>query len=252
VSFAQVGIGTTSPQGVLDINSSTYGVVYPSVALTATNVATPVVNPLGGPLAEGTTVFNTNTTNTGANDVEPGIYSWGGSEWVIHFFKRQQRMYPQTSVLRSDAALGYQDVPGIGAADARNFTAKYSGRYRIEIKMTYGGGDMVTTTDVETTMAQGNFRFTFDGTPYIIGAKSFSTFNNYISGGRQFTDGWIQTTRIFYVNLVQNQNYNFSLEFDQLADPKLQAGGSLIGVLDGRGYVGSEIPCYIEISYLGE
>ena len=250
-TYAQVGIGTTSPKGILDIDSSTYGVVYPSVALTATNVAAPVVNPLGGALAVGTTVFNTNTTNTGSNDVEPGIYAWDGTQWIIHFFKRQQEMYPQTSVLRSSAALGFEDVPGIGAADFRTFTAKYSGLYRIEVKLTYGGGEMNTTTDVETTMTEGDFRFTFDGTANIIKAKSFSTYNAHISGGRQFADSWVQTTKTFYVNLVQNQSYIFSLEFDQYTDAELMNGGNLV-VTDGRGYVGSEIPCYIEFTYLGD
>ena len=92
-TYAQVGIGTTSPKGILDIDSSTYGVVYPSVALTATNVAAPVVNPLGGALAVGTTVFNTNTTNTGSNDVEPGIYSWDGTQWIIHFLKDNRKCF---------------------------------------------------------------------------------------------------------------------------------------------------------------
>ena len=57
LSYAQVGINTTTPNGALEISSSTNGVVFPRVALTATNVAAPVVNPNGGSLAPGTTVF---------------------------------------------------------------------------------------------------------------------------------------------------------------------------------------------------
>ena len=37
---AQVGIGTTLPDGALDVVSTTDGLLIPRVALTATNVAT--------------------------------------------------------------------------------------------------------------------------------------------------------------------------------------------------------------------
>ena len=40
-SFAQVGINTTSPNGILDINSTSQGVVLPRLALTATTVMAP-------------------------------------------------------------------------------------------------------------------------------------------------------------------------------------------------------------------
>ncbi|MBC7845241.1 MAG: H-type lectin domain-containing protein [Flavobacterium sp.] len=76
---AQVGIGTTTPRGALEINSSTNGFVAPQVALTATTTSTPVVNPQGGgsPLA-GTLVYNTNTTG----DVTSGYYFWNGTLWT--------------------------------------------------------------------------------------------------------------------------------------------------------------------------
>jgi hypothetical protein len=251
--LAQVGIGTSAPKGILDVNSSIYGIVYPSVALTATNVAAPVVNPIGGGLAVGTTVYNTNNTGTGANDVQPGIYSWDGSKWVIHFFKRQSELFTQTSVLRSSALLGFENVPGLGSLLVpKQFTAKYSGLYKIEIKMNYGGGKAVNNGDMNTVMAKGDFRFTFNGTPHLLNVSSFSTYNQHISGGRQFENIWVETYKTIYINLTQGQTYNFSLEFDQYSDPVLQASGNLVGVLDGRGYVGQDIPCFIEFTYLSE
>ncbi|MDC8004407.1 hypothetical protein POV27_10115 [Aureisphaera galaxeae] len=79
-AFSQVGIGTTDPQGILEVVSTTQGVVLPKVALTNTTVAAPVVNnSLSGPtLADGTLVYNTNTVN----DVFPGYYYWITSRWV--------------------------------------------------------------------------------------------------------------------------------------------------------------------------
>ncbi len=80
---AQVGIGTTSPQGALDINSDSNGIVVPRVALTSKNIAAPIVNPQTGVLAEGTLVWNTTSTGTGINRVFPGFYFWQGGQWNV-------------------------------------------------------------------------------------------------------------------------------------------------------------------------
>jgi hypothetical protein len=81
-SNAQVGLGTTTPNGALDINSSTNGLVPPRVALTSTAVAAPVVNPAGGALVAGTFVWNTATAGASPNNVAPGLYYWDGTKWV--------------------------------------------------------------------------------------------------------------------------------------------------------------------------
>ena len=77
-----IGIGTTAPNGALDINSTTQGLVPPRVALTASNIAAPVVNPQGGALIAGTFVWNTATAGTSPNNVAPGLYFWNGSRWI--------------------------------------------------------------------------------------------------------------------------------------------------------------------------
>lgn len=79
---AQVGVGTTTPAGALDINSSTNGLILPRVALTALNVAAPVVNPQGGTLVVGTLVWNTATAGSIPNNVVPGMYYWEGARWI--------------------------------------------------------------------------------------------------------------------------------------------------------------------------
>jgi len=80
---AQVGIGTTTPVGALDVTSTTNGLVPPRVALTAVNVSAPVVNPNGGgaPVA-GTFVWNTAVAGVSPNNVAQGLYYWDGSRWV--------------------------------------------------------------------------------------------------------------------------------------------------------------------------
>lgn len=73
--YAQVGIGTTSPNGALDVLSTNDGLIIPRVALTATNVAT-IVTPTISEL-----VYNTFTSAVGPNQVTPGFYYWDGGLW---------------------------------------------------------------------------------------------------------------------------------------------------------------------------
>lgn len=79
----QVGIGTTTPRGALEINSNTNGFIAPRVALESVNSSTPVKNPQdsGDPIS-GTLVYNTATAGTYPNNVSPGFYFWNGSAWL--------------------------------------------------------------------------------------------------------------------------------------------------------------------------
>ena len=77
ITFAQVGIGTTTPEALLDVNSTSKGVLIPRVALTSKATSAPVATPSGGEPANATLVFNTATTTLGTNDdVVPGFYYW--------------------------------------------------------------------------------------------------------------------------------------------------------------------------------
>ena len=73
IGQAQVGIGTTSPEGALDITSTTDGLLIPRVALTITTSALPLISPTISEL-----VYNYATIA----DVTPGYYYWNGSIWV--------------------------------------------------------------------------------------------------------------------------------------------------------------------------
>ena len=85
VAFSQgqnIAINTTGatadPSAILDLsNTGSLGFLPPSVALTATNVAAPVVSP-----ATGLLVYNTATAGIAPNQVEPGYYYWNSTAWI--------------------------------------------------------------------------------------------------------------------------------------------------------------------------
>jgi hypothetical protein len=76
--FAQVGIGTTTPNASakLEINATDKGFLPPRVALTSTSDAATITTP-----AIGLFIYNTATAGTAPNDVTPGFYYYGGSQW---------------------------------------------------------------------------------------------------------------------------------------------------------------------------
>lgn len=78
ILFSQVGINTTTPEGILDLNSTTQGILVPRVALTKIEIDLPVINPNGGDLDNSTLVYNTQTIN----NVSPGFYYWETDQWV--------------------------------------------------------------------------------------------------------------------------------------------------------------------------
>lgn len=95
VMQAQVGIGTTTPSGALDVSSALpspstqrAGLVPPIVALSATNstvtttAGVSIINPTtnGVPLTC-TIVYNTSTAGTNPNQVTPGYYFYNGTLW---------------------------------------------------------------------------------------------------------------------------------------------------------------------------
>lgn len=81
-AWSQVGINTTSPQAQFDVQATDKGVLIPRVALTATEIETPIINPEGGALAVSTLVYNTATNGTGSSQVTPGYYFWNGTKWA--------------------------------------------------------------------------------------------------------------------------------------------------------------------------
>jgi len=260
LSTAQVGIGTVTPDGVLDLNSdveknvpmgtNTYGLVLPRVVLSRTDVATIVDPATSAPLDAshvGTVVYNTVTTSFGRNSVYPGIYMWDGIEWINEFPKKDAAIYKQDNsagALRTitNFAGNYQNIPGLLN---QTFTPTYSGTYKIELSMNWGGGqvdNLGTGTDV--AVMTGNFNFTFDGVDELFPAHTWSGRHG---GGTNYYDIWEQFTVVRYQELVAGTDYLFSLRFDQTVADGFIDGGNTVA---GRGWLGGDIPCTIEFVFL--
>lgn len=75
-----VGIGTSTPNAsaILDISSSSKGVLPPKVVLTGRNgTSSPIASPTTGLF-----VYNTADAGTASNEVSPGFYFYNGTNWT--------------------------------------------------------------------------------------------------------------------------------------------------------------------------
>ncbi len=81
---AQIGVNTTTPNAMLDVNSTNNGMLIPRVNLTSILDNTTVVNPQGGALVTSTVVYNTTAAGVAPNNVLPGFYYWNNTllRWI--------------------------------------------------------------------------------------------------------------------------------------------------------------------------
>jgi hypothetical protein len=253
--LAQVGINTTTPNGILDINSTTTGFVLPRVVLTSTIVQAPVLNPQTGSIPVGTTVYNTNTTSTGTNDVSPGMYVWDGSKWAIEFTRKQAFLYESNTGIRTTSTGGFSNISGLVN---QSFTANFTGYYKILLTVNYGGGGAKVPKKSGGSQSQGylniarqsgTFRLNFGGTNYDIPVHSYSTAYEPAVSATNYFAIWQEFSSIFYVYLNAGDVRNFTLSFDQNAAPEFISNGD---GSTGRGYVAYDIPCTVEIIYEGD
>jgi hypothetical protein len=82
LASAQTGIGTTTPNASakLEVMATDKGFLPPRVALTASNVFSPIVGTSSN--ATGLLVYNTNSAGSAPNNVVPGYYYWNGTAWI--------------------------------------------------------------------------------------------------------------------------------------------------------------------------
>jgi hypothetical protein len=80
--IAQTGIGTSTPNASakLEVAATDKGFLPPRVALTASNVFSPIVGTAAN--ATGLLVYNTASVGATPNNVVPGYYYWNGTAWI--------------------------------------------------------------------------------------------------------------------------------------------------------------------------
>ncbi|RMA57666.1 hypothetical protein BXY75_2470 [Ulvibacter antarcticus] len=271
INYAQIGIGTSTPEGALDLESSTQGLVYPRIALTASNVSAPVTNPNGGSIVSGTVVFNTNLTTNGANDVSPGVYAWSGAIWLPQFTLTDRKKYEQTSgcqrttIRESHGNPEPTDSDDVAGLNSQTFTPKYSGIYRIEVKTNFAAGeiDPFTSSDkISLATSEGSFFFKLSGTGVDIDPAS--TYYDY-------SEGWLYThsyasdntiesptlvddktahfaSLLYYQYLLANNTYTFNLSNCINTGHAYFVNNGDSG--NGQGHIGHSIPCSVEFEFV--
>jgi hypothetical protein len=107
--FAQVGIGTTTPDASakLEVSATDKGFLQPRVALNSTNNADNTIN---NP-ATGLMVYNTATAGSGDTAVTPGVYYNNGSAWQrVANQQSTTATTPTTTIVEGN--LGFQTIGG--------------------------------------------------------------------------------------------------------------------------------------------
>lgn len=125
-TYAQVGIGTAAPNktAVLDLTSTSKGLLIPRVALTGINDTTTITN-IATVGVNGLMVYNTASAGTGTNAVGPGFYFWfsGGWQRLVNAGDLPGAVAANTSnalVLNADKKTITSTVNGVGATVALN------------------------------------------------------------------------------------------------------------------------------------
>jgi hypothetical protein len=256
ITWSQVGIQTTSPNGALDINSTTNGVVYPVVSLVNINSET-ISNPNAANLVPGTLVYNGSTSSADDSSVYPGLYFWNGSKWVPQFNKWDNQFFYQSSSHRTQATLGDQAV----SFNSNVFTPLYSGSYKIVLTVHFGGGELDSPQGaqyVNFNSAEGVFKFTIDGNTTAFTIKSYSGKNNdrMFKGGsgnpeKNYVDQYNQVAYSIEDTFVAGTPYTFSVTFNAENAPGFISDGD---GGNGRGYItiSNNLKCTVEFNYVGE
>ena len=269
----QIGIGTTKPEGTLHLKSNSEGFIIPRVALNAKNIESPVINPNGGNLVEGTIVYNTSKTKLGANDLFPGIYAWSGTQWNPQFKmddyqKFTQSPLDQRTIIRQNYSTPRPDqADNVDGLTNQIFKPKYSGTYKIEVKTNIAAGkinDFTSLDNISLATMEGAFFFKMAGPGVNI---------NPASGTYDYQKGWMYTHSysshsqseipaiesyavphfqavVHYVYVLADETYIFNLSNCIITGHDYFVNNGDTG--EGQDHIGHDIPCTIEFTYIGD
>ena len=173
-----VGIGIAIPNAsaLLDLTSTSKGLLAPRVALTAkSGTSSPVASP-----ATGLIVYNTATAGTGGDAVSPGYYYFNGTIWT--------RMDPEVWSTGVPITIGAtttaptKGTPSIDYVRYRNIGGK---EYEVEYNFLQTTAGTVGSGDYLFTLPGGlQFDFTAPGQTANTGAAGYNAIKNRIASSQ--------------------------------------------------------------------
>lgn len=223
---AQVGVGTTTPLGAMDVTSTNEGILIPRVALSATNVAT-VLTPTVSEL-----VYNTFTSALGPNQVSPGYYYWNGTIWVP-VTTGSLNAWSLTGDLGTTTASNF-----IGTKDAVDFITRTNNTEKVRVtssgNMGIGTPTPVAKLDVAAGVTTTNSVVNATGSinDYLqYNVQNTSTGIQAQSGYSATADNGTATTGFAWIG-INNSTFNFPTAYN-------------VGGANDVSYVGSGQDMYI-------
>ena len=182
-SFAQTGIGTTTPNASakLDVSATDRGFLPPRVALTATNAFSPITGTSSA--AAGLLIYNTATAGTAPTNVVPGYYYWNGTAWI--------QIAPGLIIDTSKtagftlAATDNNKVFLITSATNSTVTVPSSLPVGFSCQLIQGGLGTITVTGSSVTLNSSN-GFTTRATNSVIGLVMTTTTTGFVFGDSIF------------------------------------------------------------------
>ena len=182
-STAQTGIGTTTPNASakLDISATDRGFLPPRVALTATNIFSPITGTSSA--AAGLLIYNTATAGTAPTNVVPGYYYWNSTAWI--------QIAPGLIIDTSKtagftlAATDNNKVFLITSATNSTVTVPSSLPVGFSCQLIQGGLGTITVTGSSVTLNSSN-GFTTRATNSVIGLVMTTTTTGFVFGDSIF------------------------------------------------------------------
>jgi len=167
-------VGNINANSILELESTTKGVLFPRVALTGTANVAPLANHVAG-----MTVYNTAT----AGDVIPGMYTNSGSAWVKLGGSTSTALNVTTELTGSYTALATDDIILMTPSGPATLTLPTSGisigkKYYVSIK----GNQSVALSPLPRDDANNSLQPTYGHTLIYVGgtgAGSWSVVSGY-------------------------------------------------------------------------